>query len=226
LQPGGLGYKHTQRITVSSARVTDSMSTASSFARTTTRRRRTEQGASRQHAQEQRNATRAMQRRAGRGLGRVEPGSFDEREGAQAGSTARLEKQEMRQRKHQRRDYEGDGGAAERGDIGRGELEGAQNAELSARADREQSRGAAGAESKRGKKRGGERGSTAWRRRGRARTGFLRQGKTMGVSREEAAAMGEQQQGKQRSGASSARRVRRSSTAWCREDSRARRAGS
>jgi hypothetical protein len=50
---GGLGHKHTQHFTVSSARVTDSMSTASSFARTTTRQRRTEQGPSWQHAQEQ-----------------------------------------------------------------------------------------------------------------------------------------------------------------------------
>ena len=33
---GGFGHKHTQRFTVSSARVTDSMSTASSFVRTTT----------------------------------------------------------------------------------------------------------------------------------------------------------------------------------------------
>jgi hypothetical protein len=39
---GRLGHKHTQRFTVSSARVTDSMSTATSFARTTTRQRRTE----------------------------------------------------------------------------------------------------------------------------------------------------------------------------------------
>jgi hypothetical protein len=54
------------------SRVTDSMSTVSSFTRTITRRRRTEQGPSRQHVQEQRNATRATQRRAGRKLGRTE----------------------------------------------------------------------------------------------------------------------------------------------------------
>jgi hypothetical protein len=35
LRPSGLGHKHTQRFTVSSARITDSMSTASSFARMT-----------------------------------------------------------------------------------------------------------------------------------------------------------------------------------------------
>lgn len=75
---GGFGHKHTQRFTVSSARVTDSISTASSFVRTTTRRRRTEQGASRQHAQEQRNAARATQSRAVHELERTE----------RAGSTA------------------------------------------------------------------------------------------------------------------------------------------
>jgi hypothetical protein len=51
-----------QRFTVSNARVTDLISIASSFARTTTRRRRIEQGASRQHAQEQRNARRATRK--------------------------------------------------------------------------------------------------------------------------------------------------------------------
>ena len=61
-QSGGLGHKHTQRFTESSARVTDSMSTVSSFTRTTTRRRRTEQEASRQHAQEQRNAAHATRK--------------------------------------------------------------------------------------------------------------------------------------------------------------------
>jgi hypothetical protein len=35
-------------------------------------------------------ARRVAQRRAGRELSRVEPGSFDEREGAQAGSTVQL----------------------------------------------------------------------------------------------------------------------------------------
>jgi hypothetical protein len=36
LRSGGLGHKYTQRFTVSNARVSDSMSTASSFGRTTT----------------------------------------------------------------------------------------------------------------------------------------------------------------------------------------------
>jgi hypothetical protein len=66
-QSGGLGHKHTQRFTVSSTRVTDSMSTASSFARTTTQRRRTEQGASRQHAQEQRTTRDAAMEEQGAG---------------------------------------------------------------------------------------------------------------------------------------------------------------
>jgi hypothetical protein len=67
LQPSGLGHKHTQRFTESNTRVTDSMSTASSFARTTTRRRRTEQGAARRHAQEQRNARDAAMEEQGVG---------------------------------------------------------------------------------------------------------------------------------------------------------------
>jgi hypothetical protein len=88
------------------------------------------------------SGTRTGQSRA-RELRRTQRGS--------GGIDGAVGKQEMRQEKHQRRDCEGDGGAAERGEIGKGELEGAQNAELSARADREQSRGAAGAESMRGK---------------------------------------------------------------------------